>query len=359
MAIETLAKQFYKHDAYTASHYALYIALEQWLADTVFRQDITRIFLASDEYAFRRRFELTDTSERYNNIQASSLQFPFANYWPLNQGWRPDERAAANTAALVVKGTSERTRILRAMAVTCDIGVTFYFDREEDTRLAYEFLLWAAFRERFMYTTVQWKQEVLGLPLNVKIQDLSFNPDRKEADWLKEQRLFTISARLELRSHIPQPPEQPGYSDDVSIEDSERYTLTERVILDMLSEGKILSTMEIDTLFNQNPEIVINQFGVASTTYNSARIMWDIDAPDLDYIQLFIVGREPITITEPGVTDYTFRQLEQDSTYVVTIQIMDKKGVSKTSSVKFTTPLSPEAEKVKEAEPNTLVGISW
>ncbi len=359
MAIETPPKQFYKHDAYTACHYALYIALEQWLSDTVFRKDITRVFLASDEYAFRRRFELTDTSENYNDVQASSLHFPFANYWPLNAGWKPDERAAANTAAMVIKGTSERTRMLRAMAVTCDIGATFYFDREEDARLAYELLLWAAFRERFMYTTVQWKQEILGIPLNVKLQDLSFNPDRTESDWLKEQRVFTISARIELRSHIPQPPEQPEYTSDIAIDSDERYTLTERVILNMLSEGKLLSELEIDTLFNQNPEIVINQYGVASTTHNSARVTWDVSAPDIDFIQLLVPGRDPVIISDVAIRDYTFRGLEQDSTYVVTIQIMDKNGVSKSSSIKFTTPLSPEAEKKKTSEPDTLVGVSW
>lgn len=359
MEIETLAKQFYKHDAYTASYYALYVALERWLADVVFRKDITRIFLASDEYAFRRRFELTDTSENYNNIQASSLQFPFANYWPQNDGWKPDERAAANTAALVVSGVSERTRMLRAMAVTCDIGCTYYFDREDDARMAYELLLWAAFRERYMATDVQWKDEILDIPLNIKIQDLTFNPDRKETDWLKEQRIYTISARIELRSHIPQPPAQPEYTSDIVVEDDERFMLTERVVLDMLSESKILSTLEVDTLFNQNPTIVINQFSIAGSTHNSARVYWDVESPDLQTIKLSIPGKNTVTIEDLTTTDYTFRGLSENSTYIVTIELIDRLGASKVASIKFTTPLSPAAAKSKKAESNTLVGVSW
>lgn len=359
MVVETLERQFYKHDAYTAPHYALYLALERWLADTVLREDITRIFMASDDYAFRRRFELTDTSQRYDQVQASSLQFPFANYWPGNAGWTPDTRAAANTAAMVMVGSSERSRILRAMAVTADISCTFYFDREDDARLAYEMLLWGSFREQFMYTTVQWKDEILSLPLNIKIQDLTFNPDYKENDWLKEQRIFTISARIELRSHIPQPPAQPVYSSDISVVDEERFTLTEEVILEMLSESKITSVLEIDTLFNQNPTIVINQFGVAGLTASTARITWDITAPDLESVTLLITGRDQVIITDPAITDHTFRRLEESSTYVVTLQIMDKRGVSKVTSLKFTTPLSPASARAKEADKNSLVGISW
>lgn len=359
MVVETLAKQFYKHDAYVASRYALYIALERWLAGVVFRSDSTRIFLASDDYAFRRRFELTDTSQAYDQVQASSLQFPFANYWPGNDGWKPDTREAANTAALVVSGISDRTRMLRAMAVTSDITCTFYFDREDDARLAYEFLLWKSFREQFMYTTVQWKDEILNLPLNIKIQDLTFNPSYKESDWLKEQRIFTIQARLELRSHIPQPPEQPVYSSDISVSDDEKYTLTEQVILEMLSETKILNELEIDTLFNQNPTILVNQFGVASLTYNMARISWSIETPDYESVTLLVTGRDPVLITDPLITEHTFRKLEENSTYVVTLQVRDKKGASKVVSLKLTTPLSPASEKAKAADRNTLVGTSW
>lgn len=359
MVVETLARQFYKHEAYTATRYALYIALEQWLSKLVFRRDTTRVYLASDEYAFRRRFELTDTSQSYDQVQASSLRFPFANYWPGNDGWRPDERAAANTAALVVVGLSENTRTLRAMAVTSDITTTFYFDREDDARLAYEFLLWNAFREQLMYTTVQWKDEILSIPLNIKIQDLTFNPDYKEKNWLEEQRIFTISARLELRSHIPQPPEQPEYASDISVVDNERYVLTEEVILDMLSESKIVSTLQIDTLFNQNPTILVNQFGVASTSPTTARLTWDIEAPDLASVELIISGRDPVKIVDPTIKDYTFRKLEEASDYTVTMTIMDNRGVSKVVALKFSTPLSDASARVKTSDRNTLVGTSW
>ena len=64
-------------------------------------------------------------------------------------------------------------------------------------------------------------------------------------------------------------------------------------------------------------------------------------------------------ITDPTTKDYTFRKLEEDRTYVITMLVMDKTGVSKTAAVKFTTPLSQASAKAKEADKNSLVGISW
>ena len=98
---ELSRKQYYNHDNYVATYYSLYIALERWLAEAIFRKDVSRVFLASPQYAYRRRFELTDPAVSYSTVPVASLRFPFANYWPLNDGWEPDTRIAANPAAML------------------------------------------------------------------------------------------------------------------------------------------------------------------------------------------------------------------------------------------------------------------
>ena len=361
MATEILAQRFYRHDDFVQGYYSLYIALERWIAANIFRKDISRVFLASNEYAFRRRFELTDTSKAYDTIGASSLQFPFANYWPNNAGWQPDNRPAANTASQVIIGLPHQTRMLRAIAVTTTIAITFYFDREDDARLAYETLLWLSYREQFMYTTIAWKGEQLGIPLNVKIQNLAFNPDFKENTWLETNRIFTIVAELELRSFSLQPPKQPIYTSNVPVEDDERFTLTEEVILKLKNDKKIIGEVTIDSLYNQNPKILINQFGVASTTPTTARITWDVavEAPEqLSSIQISLSGREPVVLDKTKI-DYTFRKLTENSTYIVTIKFFTENGLSKVASLQFTTPLSELGAQEKVAPSNNLVGITW
>jgi len=359
---ETLAQPYYLHDNYVATYYALYVALEEWIATNIFRQDVKRVFMASDEYAFRRRFELTDTSQTYDSVAASSLQFPFVNYWPSNDGWQPDERMAANTASLVLSGLSHQTRQLRAMAVTTTINGTFYFDREDDARLAYETLLWLSFRERLLYTNVAWRGETLDIPLNVKLQELLFNPTYKESDWLQQNRIFVIKANFELRSYSLKPAQQPRFDTQTAVEDSEKFTLTEEVILRLKASQKLVGDLSIDALYNQNPSIVVDQFGVVAVTPTTCRVSWDAsviaheDAINAIYISLS--GREPVAL-DPLKTDYTFRKLTENSSYYITIKFITEKGLSKSLAIQITTPLSAETAATLSASPDTLVGITW
>ena len=101
---ELRASQYYVHNSYINSYYHIYKYIEKWFASQIFRNDTSRVFLASDDFCFRRRFELTDTSKDFETLDFESLRFPFANYWPLNTGWQADSRFAANPAALVYDG---------------------------------------------------------------------------------------------------------------------------------------------------------------------------------------------------------------------------------------------------------------
>ena len=154
--METFAsKQFYIHKSFLNTYYYVYMALEDWIAANVFRNDSSRVFLASDDYVFRRRFELTDMSINFNDLDIASLNFPFANYWPLNTGWKGADRLAANPAALVYEGIYEGDTKIKAAASVLEIPVTFYFDREDDARLAYEILYFKTFNEH--YYSIEYK----------------------------------------------------------------------------------------------------------------------------------------------------------------------------------------------------------
>ena len=220
---EFQARQYYVHKSYVNTYYAMYKYLEGWLASNVFRNDLSRVFLASDEYAYRRRFELTDTSKDFDTLDFSSLRFPFANYWPQNSGWIPDERIAAKQAALTYTGIFVGNTKLRVAASILPINVTLYFDREDDARLAYDILYFKSFNEHYYETTVTYGTDytsaeglspVLRIPANMSIPSLKFNPTFKESDWLKKQRIFVIQAQFDMRSFVILPPKQPDYTID-------------------------------------------------------------------------------------------------------------------------------------------------
>ena len=210
--IEIAASQYYVHSSYAPTYYYVYKFLQTWIAENIFRKDISRVFMASSEYAFRRRFELTDMSKNFNDLDFSSLRFPFANYWPQNSGWTPDKRLAANTAAQVYLGVYAGTTKVRAAASVIDIPCIFYFDREDDARLAYETLYFKTFNEHYYETVVPFANESLRIPVNIEITNVVFNPNFKETDWLKSNRIFTIQATFAIRSYALLPPDQPIYT---------------------------------------------------------------------------------------------------------------------------------------------------
>lgn len=225
--VDLPASQYYAHNSYVHTYYYTYRFLENWITKNIFRNDKSRTFLASDEYAYRRRFELTDTSKDFDTLDFSSLRLPFANYWPQNVGWEPDDRIAAKSAALTYLGIYEGSTKVRAAASTLDISTTFYFDREDDARLAYDVLYFNSFNEHYYSIKVPYGKKptangyssnVLDLPMNLVVSGLEFNPKYQENDWLKKQRVFILKASFKIRTFAILPPSQPDYSVSVGVD---------------------------------------------------------------------------------------------------------------------------------------------
>ncbi len=230
---EISSPQYYIHRYYVNTYYHTYKFLENWISTNIFRKDRSRVFMASDSYCFRRRFELTDTSEDYSTIEFSSLRLPFANYWPQNSGWVPDPRIAAKSAALTYVGVYVGSTKIRAAQSILSIPVTMWFDREDDARMAYEILYFNSYNEHYYSVNVPYGvdttkdndgghsySDVLSLPMNLEISDLRFNPEFKETDWLKRQRVFVIKVDFSIRSYAILPPNQPRYDVTMGVDGS-------------------------------------------------------------------------------------------------------------------------------------------
>lgn len=288
------AKQYYVHNSFVNVYYYVYKFLEKWIANNVFRGDMSRVFMASDGYAFRRRFELTDMSTSYEDLEFSSLRFPFANYFAQNNGWVTDDRIAAKNAALTYLGIYEGNTKIKASASVISVPVTFWFDREDDARLAYEILYFKSYNEQYNSTKVPYgrnntlgdsnisqSSSILDLPINFNIKSLQFNPQFAETDWLKKQRVFPIKVTFDVRTFALYPPKQPNYDvgikDDGILEDGSAYEdgysyyyIVDRVILNMSNEKNSMLTYDagynaIDNTYEGSTPFPTT--GVANTFY--------------------------------------------------------------------------------------------
>lgn len=272
------AIKYYVHNSYVNTTYYVYKYLEKWLAKNIFRNDTSRVFLASDEYAFRRRFELTDMSQNYEEMEFSSLHFPFANYFPLNSGWEFDTRLSAKNASLALVGTTIGNTKVKASASIITIPITLWFDREDDARLAYEVLYFKSYNEQYDDTTVRYGTDrtqngnggmSIGLPMNITVNSIRFNPEYNEMSWLKKQRLFTIKLSLSVRTFLIAPPSQPDYT----LEVHEDGTMSDGSIYE---DGYNYYYIVDDVILNMDSN---NDSNVKIYTYNAG---YDITRPKDD-----------------------------------------------------------------------------
>ena len=373
MAKEIQAKQYYIHYSYIPTYYFLYKSLEKWLEDRIFRGDASRVFCASNNYAFRRRFELTDTSKNYKDIEVSSLQFPFANYWPQNNGWQVDTRPAGNPAPLIYTGIYEGLTKIRASSGNLTIPVTFYFDREDDARMAYEKLYFYTYNEHNYSTDAVYANQILELPIIISIQNLRFNPNYIESDWLKQNRIFIVTIDAVVRSYFLFPPQQPPYDVDVNSlgllpdgiqydDGSESYLPVEEAILDMQSYFGLDMDRVTVTGKVEESNIEINLLSIANITSDSATLKWEIN--NLDQVEKMVIkydGSKDWTEVDPSLGIYQLMNLQADSIYNIYLNIYGKDGIPKRIGKTFETPGVEEVPKEdqNQAPINSLVGISW
>lgn len=270
---------FYNHNLYQPTYQAVREALKEFLSEQVFRFDKSRVIVASNEYAFRRRYELTDVSKDFNNIKAMSLHMPFCNINPFNTGWEFDDAPASRNASMVYDGIYEGTTRLRASRVVQKIPCTFYFDNEPDARLAYDKMHFLSFVEHdlsydFIYGgKVQVDEdgglnivggETIALPVVLEFKSLKFNPTFNEKSWLEQQRMFIITAEVEVRSFALYPLNQPKFEGEITAESYDSgvddYVLTDKVVMAMGSDFK--ASFYIKNSFEELEGIEVKKEGV-------------------------------------------------------------------------------------------------
>lgn len=253
MAREFTQSTFFDHSTYSNVFYAAQIPLEYYLADVLMRTDLTRIQWSSDAYAFRRRFELSDSQNGgdFGAIQPSSLNLPFVNYWYENGVfWEPDDRPFSINSQQILRGQWEEglPSRLYAIAVKTPMIATAYYSTDQDARLAYELLMW----ERQpkgpiqLSSSVTWKDTDIQIPVFVTIESVNFNPKFTEVDWLKTQRIFPMQIRMILRTYIlyypyqtplvdtlPNPRAMPPYAVGArgGVDRDDQIYITEQVLL--------------------------------------------------------------------------------------------------------------------------------
>lgn len=265
----------------------LAISLESFFTDNLFKGDLSRAVYATADYAYRRRFELLDTSRNFENIEASSLQFPFMSY-RIEDNWKPitDKRIFSLEESGVASASGLAN--LRIIQVENTVNILLHFDREDDARMAYDKLAFMGSNKRWVTQKVTYQFDSLDIPFRFLVDSnkISFSPKIQENDWLKENRLFILSLEVDVNSMILFPPEQ--YSDDTDFS-PEPFVISEEVIMEFTA-GKTTSITSVGEAL-EDSSIVLNSFVLERATKTTAKISWNLqDQETLNSLTLEING---------------------------------------------------------------------
>lgn len=381
MAREFIQEKFFDHSRFTNTYYATLPPLEYFIANTLMRGDMSRVLWASDDMAFFRRFMTvgSDNGGDVSQIRPSNLELPFVNYW-YNGSWEPDDREYAVQPMQMIRGQWQEglPGYLRALAVMTTFSFTAFFGRDDDARLGYELLLWEQQPRgpvQFM-TKLEWKGTEILVPVFFTIENMNFNPEFQESEWLKAQRILPFKFDIIARTYSiymqaqetfdGYQREKAPFATGLINPDPEGLYISEEVILNFASakgwgtldeETATYIDYDLDTAdeftdaerasgvatpreittdlvqgyFEAGTNIGVNRCEVdpETITQNGFTLTWQVRPADMDsfdHMKILVPGQNPVWISDPKQKEYEFGGLYPNSDYRVTVLFYSKSG---------------------------------
>ena len=372
------------------THRSTKIAIEFFLSKLLLHDDLKRIVYCSPEKTFRTRIEQLDTSKGFDMnkpLKQENLELPYISFFKTGET-EPDDRMASATAehALTGQYVEEFGQRVRALATKTTYKANCFFARQDDVRIASQLLLWEK-EPKYpirLYDVVRWRNKDFAIPVFLTIENINSNPEYKETDWLKENRIFTIEVEFTVRSYqllinnvdkiIQLPVRFSNYIDNYEEdEDTGVEYFTEKVILEWAAKKFDLDIDpdEIDvndpeyvrmtTFLNQdNPEVVeekerlgneytidilrgyfdddanasLMSYEATESIYDkenntySEKISYMLKPEELENFSKIVFSiptKEDVEVTDPNVTSIEFKNLYPNSSYPMTIMLYSKR----------------------------------
>lgn len=364
--MEFISDRYYDHSKFANTRTIIQMHLEKFFANSVLKEEGSRIFYASKEWAFRQRLNLLNSN---SSEAVSELQFPFCCYYRAGN-WTvgPEVAPGVPAAELALFGTYEETPLLRFFNAQFPFTAVFFFNREDDAQLAYETITWLGLPSpnQDIVSGLEYKDHAIDIPVRFRIENIVFNPDYKEKDWLEKNKIIPIEVTCKLDSVIIMPKKQTPLSKMEPNDDI--VTITHTALLDFLSfkqdkkdyyineEGML---DEVAGTFIPDPELE-GEFAVISTTPTSVTLAWDYndDMSESYNTNVVIECSNGTSVTVP-ITDKTatITGLEPGSEYRFKIKFYALSGAINNYTVTTQTQANPDGS--GGLDPAALIGITW
>ncbi len=344
--MELLPNKYYKTDRFPNTHYIMMMAIEKYFGLEIFKGDSSRVFYASPEYTFRRRLDMLNANAAQD---IHSIDVPFMSYYR-KTNWVVDRpRKGIESPGVALDGVSVNNTPIRFMNVSSTFTMFMIFGRDDEAQIAYETLLWMKHpsAKQFTQPGLAYKDQRLDLPVQLWVNDINFNPQFKETDWLKKNRMITIQADFTIKSVILAPIAQGEKSTlfETLQDPTESFYITKEAYLDYFSSKNLPLPDEayydliVTGEFNNDPTLnaIVNKSDITGTSF---KVTWDYNPAAAEYFEdkVKITSNTGIDV-EVNRDDktYTFTGMQPNSTYEIIVWFFSTQNFINKYSVIVTT----------------------
>jgi len=215
-----------------------------------------------------------------------SLQVPFMAYYR-KTNWEVDrERRGVESPQTALRGDVIANMYIRYMNTKATFSAYFIFGRDDEAQIAYETLLWAKHpsAKQFTFPGLAYKDYRLDLPIQLWVDNVTYNPQIKEQDWLKKNRMVIVQADFTLKSVIIAPIAQGAKSSLFETIDGNEagFYITKEAYLDYFSSKNLPLPDEayydlmVSGEMNNDPTLVATM-QATDITNTSMTINWDFN----------------------------------------------------------------------------------
>jgi len=179
------------------------MSLSTYFTDLFFSEDSSRLVIASNAYALRRRTQ-TQRGTENSSFQVNSFNFPFMNLGLSSGGIELDNGRLPNTRRLTTSGIYDETlqKKVRLTPININFESTYFSQNEKDIQFVMDRLLWEQSAETILTPSLEIDGNSFSNYGSLRYSTIGYNTEYSEQDWLEKNKIRTVSIAGQLTTYL-------------------------------------------------------------------------------------------------------------------------------------------------------------
>lgn len=194
-----------QNKSYIDTRLSIRIAVADFLAQTFFGKDFSRVIYTNPEFAFRKRLERLANGVENESIFVTDLQLPFCSFHLSGAPEIIKTAAASEWRGYYDEDLEQRMHFINTLQ---KCTVQFYFARTDDATVAFDIAQRESLAEypiRYIQE-IFWRNTTLKFPVWITVKKVrAGNESFDETKWLSQNHMYAMTLDLEIevaRLHI-------------------------------------------------------------------------------------------------------------------------------------------------------------